>query len=344
MMSPQEPHRLSVVVPVYQGERTLPALLQELEPYTQPRLTSAGIPFVVTEVLLVHDNGPDRSDVVIRALAAQYPFVRPIWLSRNYGQHAATLAGMASSGGDWIITMDEDGQHDPASMPDLLDVALVEGSAVVYAAPTNRAPHGVWRNFSSRVAKAVIRLSSGAAHATDFQSYRLIIGDVGRSVAAYTGHSVYLDIAISWVTDKVSTGPIVLRNEGDRPSGYSYAKLFAHFWQMVLSSGTRGLRVVSLSGVGIAIVGILLAVLLVIKDVFFGGTTVAGWSSLMVVTLVLAGVLLLAIGVVAEYLGVAVNMAMGRPPYLIIADPASGPLGRATAEMEDRTSTEEPVH
>ncbi len=64
----------------------------------------------------------------------------------------------------------------------------------------------------------------------------------------------------------------------------------------------------------------------------------------MVVTLVLAGVLRLAIGVVAEYLGVAVNMAMGRPPYLIIADPASGPLGRVTAEVADRTSTEESRH
>jgi undecaprenyl-phosphate 4-deoxy-4-formamido-L-arabinose transferase len=344
MTNPQNPHRLSVVVPVYQGERTLTALLGELEQYAQPQLTSAGNPFVVSEVLLVYDNGPDRSDEVIRALAEQYDFVRPIWLSRNYGQHAATLAGMASSAGDWIITMDEDGQHDPASMPDLLDVALAEGSAVVYAAPTNRAPHGFWRNLSSRVAKAVIRLSSGAAHATDFQSYRLIIGDVGRSVAAYTGHSVYLDIAISWVADKVSTGPVVLRNEGDRPSGYSYVTLFGHFWRMVLSSGTRGLRVVSLSGVVIAIVGILLAVLLVLNDLLLGGTTVAGWSSLMVVTLVLAGVLLLAIGVVAEYLGVAVNMAMGRPPYLIIADPVSGPLGRARAEAAERTPAEEPSH
>ncbi len=86
--------------------------------------TPGGLPFRVAEVLLVNDCGPDDSAGVMRRLEREHPWVRTIWLSRNFGQHAATLAGMASSGGDWIVTMDEDGQHDPADIPTLLDVAM----------------------------------------------------------------------------------------------------------------------------------------------------------------------------------------------------------------------------
>jgi undecaprenyl-phosphate 4-deoxy-4-formamido-L-arabinose transferase len=92
-----EPHGVSVVVPVYQGRETLRRLLSELIPMATTSTTDHGARFRINEVLLVDDNGPDSSDEVIRELAESNDFVRPIWLSRNFGQHAATLAGMASS-------------------------------------------------------------------------------------------------------------------------------------------------------------------------------------------------------------------------------------------------------
>lgn len=332
------PMSISVVVPVYGGERTLDALVEELLPLTAPSSTPHGQPFVVDEVLLVHDNGPDRSDVVIRRLAAQFDFVRPIWLSRNFGQHAATLAGMASSGGEWIVTMDEDGQHNPADIGALLDAALETNSCVVYADPTNAKPHGFLRNAASSTAKRAIRSVSGVDHVTDFESYRLVLGEIGRSVAAYAGAGVYLDIAISWVTDRVTTCPVTLRAEADRPSGYSLSSLVGHFSRMLLSSGTRGLRLVSLIGVVAALCGLALAIFFLVQRLFFTTDLPAGWSSTMVVLLVGFGALLFSLGVVAEYVGVNVNMAMGRPLYLITTDPAQGPLGRVRTAPEESTT------
>src|SRR5262245_38590243 len=116
-------HRVSVVVPVYQGERTLGRLVAELEPLTHPQRTPQGHLFQVAEVILVHDGAADNSDVVMESLADRYPFVRPIWLSRNFGQHAATLAGVSSTASEWIVTMDEDGEHNPADVGRLLDRA-----------------------------------------------------------------------------------------------------------------------------------------------------------------------------------------------------------------------------
>jgi polyisoprenyl-phosphate glycosyltransferase len=320
-------HDVSIVIPVYRGEHTLPALLEEIVPLHQEFSSPAGNPVRVAEVLLVHDHGPDNSARVIRELAAKYDFVRAVWLSRNFGQHAATLAGMASSGGDWIMTIDEDGQYDPAYLGSMVDTALAEQATVVYAKPTNTAPHGPLRNFASKVAKTFIESILGSRGTQVFHSFRLVLGEVGRSVAAYAGAGVYLDVALGWVAGEVATCPVELRGEGDRPSGYSLRTLASHFWRMVLTSGTRLLRVVSVVGALMALIGLVVAVVLV-GNKLFGADLLPGWTSTMVAVLLSTGAILFALGIVAEYLGVAVNMAMGKPLYLIVSDPDQGPLGR----------------
>jgi polyisoprenyl-phosphate glycosyltransferase len=325
-----EEHTVSVVVPVYQGERHLADVLHDIAPLTVSQTSPGGVPFRIAEVFLVHDRGPDDSARVIRELAQEYDFVRPIWLSRNFGQHAATLAGMASAGGDWIVTLDEDGQHDPAYIGEMLDVAMEKQADVVYARPTNAAPHGFLRNAASRGAKRVVQSLSGGTDASLFHSYRLMIGEIGRSVAAYAGSGVYLDIALGWVAGSVATAPVRLRDEGeDRRSGYSLRRLLSHFWRMVLTGGTRGLRIVSLLGVLFALVGTIIAVFLVIRQLV-EPVPVQGWTSLTVIVLICTGAVLFSLGVIAEYIGVAVNMAMGKPLYLITQDPVEGPRGRRT--------------
>ncbi len=320
-------HQISVVVPVYRGEQHLPGLLAEIAALTEGRLSGDRNRYRVVEAVLVHDCGPDDSAAVIRGLADRYDWVRPVWLSRNFGQHAATLAGMASTAGEWIVTLDEDGQHDPADIAHLLDAAVRNRATLVYARPTNPAPHSAFRNVTSAVSKRVVNLLSDGVDASLFHSYRLILGEVGRSVAAYAGAGVYLDVALAWVAGRPSTAPVRLRSEGRRTSGYTTRALVSHFWRMVLTSGTKALRLVSALGIGFAVLGFLLAAWIVVGKLV-GHEVVQGWSSLMVVTLVSTGIVLLGVGIVAEYVGVAVNMAMGKPLYLITSDPARGPLHR----------------
>jgi polyisoprenyl-phosphate glycosyltransferase len=324
-------HTVSVVIPVYQGQSTLRAVVEELTGYLDEASTPDGHRFRVTEVLLSYDNGPDGSDEEIRKLAEQFEQVRPIWLSRNFGQHAATLAGMASSGGDWIVTMDEDGQHDPAYIPQMLDTAMRDQAGVVYALPTNSAPHGFLRNLASRGSKWVVEHWMRGTEVSSFQSYRLLLGEVGRSVAAYAGAGVYLDVALTWVNGRISQQPVVLRQEGDRPSGYSTRTLLSHFWRLVLTSGTRGLRVVTVLGMTFAVVGLGLAIWTIIGRIA-GANAQPGWASVLVVVALGTGAILFSLGVIAEYVGVAVNQAMGRPLFLIHGDPKDGPLGRRRSD------------
>lgn len=323
----ERPHELSVVIPVYQGEGTLAAIMAEIECLTAVTVSPDGYPFVVREVLLVCDNGPDDSPRVMRELDARYAFVRSVWLSRNYGQHAATLAGMASSGNEWIVTLDEDGQHDPGDIGGLLDTAMREQASVVYAKPTNPAPHGYLRNSASSTAKWLLTKLFSGSNAPDYQSFRLILGSIGRSVAAYSGSGVFLDVAMGWVAGTVVTSPVRLRDEGDRRSGYSTRRLFSHFWRMILSSGTRALRFVSILGVVVGAAGAAVALFILVSRLA-GNEVPQGWASTIVIVLLGFGAVLFSLGVIAEYIGINVNMAMGKPPYLITTDPAHGPLGR----------------
>jgi polyisoprenyl-phosphate glycosyltransferase len=325
-------HTMSIVIPVYQGEQSLPSLIEAIEPLTRGFTTPQGRTARVVEVVLVHDCGPDGSDRLMRRLAAEKDWVHAVWLSRNFGQHAATLAGMSYSGGDWVATLDEDGQYDPGDLGTMLDTAMREQADVVYASPLNAPPHGPLRNFASRAAKRSLRFATAQPHATAFNSYRLILGDVARSVAAYAGPGIYLDVALGWVARSVATSPVTLTAE-TRPSNYSLRSLLSHYWRMVLTGGTRPLRAVSAAGLVFAILGFLFA-LVIVGIRIYGDIPVAGWASVMIVTLLGAGVTLTALGIITEYVGVAVNMALGKPLFLMVSDRAEGPLGREDASQD----------
>lgn len=312
---------VSVVIPVYNGAATLPGVVKELEQLRSTQKTPGGREFRVDEVLLVWDRGIGGSDEVVRDLAARDEWVRPVWLSRNFGQHPATLAGMTSSGGDWIVTMDEDGQHDPGYIGNLLDTAYRDRAQLVYASPMNPPPHGFLRNAASRLTKWLfVRMLVSSDGPTAFNSYRLILGEAGRSVAAYTGAGVFLDVALSWVVTNPSTCPVMMRQEGRPASAYTLRRLFSHFWRLVISSGTRPLRFVSVMGILSALAGFGVAINSVIQKMV-GNVSVQGWTSVFVATLVVGGAVLFALGIIAEYIAASASMAMGKPVYVIVRDP-----------------------
>lgn len=312
--------RVSIVIPVYAGERSLPSLVAEIAPLTHPQTSPGGHSFVICEVLLVHDCGPDRSDQALEALRTQYPFVQPVWLTRNYGQHAATMAGMASATGDWVVTMDEDGQQDPASIGALLDCAVDTSLQLVYALPINAAPHGWLRNVLSRTAKETSTWLLGNRSIGRFNSFRLVDGEIARTLAAYCGNGVYLDVGLFWITGRVGHCPVQLRNEMDRPSGYSYFKLFGHFWSLVLTTGTRPLRFITVVGVFSIVLAFAIAAY-ALYGKFVEQVPVQGWASLLIVVAFFSGSILAALGVIAEYLAVTMGIVMGKPLYVVSTKP-----------------------
>jgi polyisoprenyl-phosphate glycosyltransferase len=319
-MTPPHTHRVSIVIPVYAGELTLPELVAEIAPLTQVQTTPEGRNYRVTEVLLVHDCGPDRSDRTLEALAARYDFIQPVWLSRNYGQHAATLAGMASAAGEWVVTIDEDAQQDPADIGVMLDCAVNSSLQLVYAQPVNSPPHGWARNLLSRAAKGVSTRMLGNRTIGRFNSFRLVDGEIARTLAAYCGNGVYLDVGLFWIAARIGHQPVRLRHELGRPSGYSYLKLIGHFWRLILTTGTRPLRLITVMGVASMILAMLVAAYALLAK-FYGQVPVQGWTSLLIVVSFFSGSILAALGVIAEYLAVTMGIVMGKPLYVVSTKP-----------------------
>lgn len=322
----QSAHSLSIVIPVFRGEQTLDSVVDELALFKNS-LEASSLGISLHEVILVHDCGSDRSDEVMRSLAQKFDFVKNVWLARNSGQHAATLAGMASSVGDWIVTMDEDGQHDPVSIPGMLKCALSTKSDLVYGRAINRLPHSHLRNLASRLTKSYLLplLTGGKAHY--FSSFRLMLGEIGRSLAAFASNDVYLDVALSWVARFATTHDVITRKEKREFSGYSLRSLTNHFVRLVLSAGTRPLRVASVIGGSSFVAGLVVAVMVAVGKVWYG-FNVVGWASMVSLLLTIGGLILLVLGIIAEYVGLLVRTAIGRPLYVIINDRATGPLYR----------------
>jgi glycosyltransferase involved in cell wall biosynthesis len=232
---------------------------------------------------------------------------------------------MASSTSDWIITIDEDGQQDPSDIPKMLDVALENNAQLVYARPTNRPPHGWLRNAASKITKGTVARFLTGGDVRDFNSFRLILGEVGRTISAYVGHGVYLDVALEWIVRKVATCDVELNPGTSRPSGYNRRNLLSHFWRLVLSSGTRLLRLASIAGVVSFFGGVALIIAVIFGKIFFD-YPVTGWASVFVALLLFGGSILLVMGIVAEYIGLLVRTSIGKPLYVIGSDPQQSAL------------------
>jgi len=320
-------HKISIVIPVFDAEKYLRELIEEIKPFTKTNLTPSGKKYVISEVILVNDCGSSLSAAIINSIEMEHSFVKSIWFSKNFGQHPATLAGMGSSSGDWIATLDEDGEHNPSEIANLLDTAILNKSQLVYASPTNSKRHGMARDILSSATKMIAKNFLGLNEVQNFQSFRLMLGSIGRSAAAYSGSGSFLDVSLSWLVSGSSTCQVVYRI-GKKESAYSTRNLFAHFWRLLLSSGTRVLRVITVTGVFLSFIGVVSAFYIVFLKLNSGNLP-QGWVSLIVVQLFFGGVILAFLGVIAEFVGITVNAAIGKPLFVVTDNPDNGPLGVA---------------
>ena len=312
---------LSTVTPVYRGGRYLRRLVDEIRELREA-LDRDRLPVEIVEAIFVDDASVDGSAAVLAELAAAHPWVKVVTLSRNFGQHPATVAGVLHACGDWVATLDEDLQHRPRLLVDLLARAAAESHDLVYAEPRGAVHGSVFRDATSRFYKTVMSWLAANPHIRRFNSFRMIRGSVARAAASVASHTTYFDVALCWFTDRVTSLPLPLKevraDERDH-SGYRLRSLLGHARRLLVSSEIKPLRVGGAVGVGALGLGVVGGALtLILKLVRPELIAVRGWTSLFLALTFFGGLLSLLLGIALEYLSDLHLQALGRPAFFVV--------------------------
>jgi len=298
---------LSVVIPVYNSENSLPELVDQL----QAILPTIGDTY---EIILVNDGSRDSSWQVIQDLQQARTEVVGINLMRNYGQHNALLCGVRAARYEIVITMDDDLQHPPAEIPRLL-VELDKGFDVVYGTPKKQA-HGLWRNLASWFTRLALQTAMSIKHARQVSAFRVFRTQVREAFSRYQSPFVILDVLLTWGTTKFSSIPVEHSPRQVGKSNYTFRKLISHAVNMVTGFTILPLQLASLLGFGFAVFG-LLVLLYVIGRYLIQGGSVPGFPFLASIIAIFSGVQLFALGIIGEYLARMHFRLMEKPTYVI---------------------------
>ena len=298
---------ISVVVPVYNSERSLPDLAARLKPVLDNAATQ-------WELILVNDASRDASWDAIRSLAAADPRIHGIDLMRNYGQHNALLCGIRAAKGTVIVTLDDDLQHPPEEIPALL-AKLNEGFDVVYGTAQQQ-QHGLLRDLASMLTKVALQHVMGAETARNVTAFRVFRTSVREAFADYRGADVAMDVLLTWGTSRFSAVRVRHDPRREGVSNYTVGKLITVAINLSTGFTTLPLRVASIVGFAFTLFGI--AVLCyVIGRYFIDHGSVPGFPFLASLTAIFSGAQLFALGIVGEYLARIHFRTMDRPAYAI---------------------------
>jgi undecaprenyl-phosphate 4-deoxy-4-formamido-L-arabinose transferase len=311
---------LSVVVPVYRSEESLPELVHR---------TRLALDELVGcyEIILVNDGSPDGSWETIRRLAEFNPCLRAINLMRNYGQHNALLAGIRTAQHEIIVTIDDDLQNPPEEIYKLL-AKLDQGYDVVYGTPL-ALQHGLWRNLSSRITKLALQSAMGAETASKVNAFRAFRTQLRDGFADYRSPYVSIDVLLTWSAKRFTNVDVQHAPRAIGESNYTFGKLVTHALNMMTGFSTWPLQAASLIGFTFTLFG--MAVLAyVIGRYFLLGYSVPGFPFLASIIAIFSGAQLFALGIIGEYLARMHFRMMERPPYVVRTM-----LGQATSEAAD---------
>lgn len=297
------PVELSVVIPVYGCSRSLPELHRRLVASIEP-LTGD------FEVVLVDDASPDGAWPVLCELAEADPRVRLLRLSRNFGQHAAITAGLTRSRGRWTVVMDCDLEEPPEEIPRLY-AAAQEGYDIVRGERTGRR-HTAFRRWSSKAYRYVFL--EGDRHA-GYGTLSIISRPVVEAFLSLRDRDREYQLVLDWLGFRQTTIHFQHGAREEGTSAYDLRRLFKVAFDGMFFRTTVLLRLIVLAGFVIALIGAGLAAYAVYARYAQGSP--AGYTSLVVLLLVLCGFIIISLGVVGLYVGRIFEQVKGRPLFVV---------------------------
>lgn len=297
---------VSVVVPVYNSQRSLEELARRLGPVLQSREDEY-------ELILVNDGSRDASWDVICQLATRYRWISGINLTRSFGQHNALLCGIRVARFGVVVTMDAGLQHPPEEIPELLD-KLEQGFDVVYGTPEQE-QHSLAHAAASRITRLALESTMGAATARKVSAFRAFRTTLRDAFESYRGPFVSIDVLLSWATTRFAAVRVRHEEQRARASNGKFRKLVGHAITMMMAFSTLPLRCASVIGFAFTLFGLAMLAFVVGRYAIYGGA-VPGFAFLASVIAIFSGAQLFALGIIGEYLA-RIHFRMERPAYAV---------------------------
>ena len=300
--------KVSFVIPCYRSEKTLPGVIKEIKE------TMAELAKYCYEIILVNDSSPDNTWKTIEQLSKENEHVIGINLSKNFGQHAALMAGMRESSGDFVICLDDDGQTPANEVGKLLD-ALEDNHDAVYARYGNK-KHSAFRNMGSKMNELMTRVMLGKPKELFVSSYFGVKRFVVEDMIRYQNSYPYVIGLVLRATKNIVNVDVNHREREEGRSGYTLKKLLGLWFNGFTAFSVTPLRIATVIGGGCAIIGFAYGIYVFIRRLL-DPNMVMGFSSLMCVILFVGGMMMIMLGLVGEYIGRIYISLNNSPQYVI---------------------------
>jgi len=302
-----DPVPVSVVVPVFNSQESLPVLFQRIADVFAAQHRAF-------DLILVDDRSRDGSWGVVTALAARSGNVRGLRMLRNFGQHNALLCGIRAAKYPIVVTIDDDLQNPPEEIPRLLERLDAE-TDVVYGTPEVES-HGLWRDLASQITKFVLHGAMGAETARKVSAFRAFRRHVTRAFEEYRSPYVSIDVLLTWGTQRFAA--VTVRNDARAygASNYTVGKLVRHALNMMTGFSVLPLQVASMLGFGMTAGGAC-ALAWVLGRYLVRGSVVPGFAFLACMIAIFSGTQLFALGIIGEYIARIHLRSMDRPSYAL---------------------------
>ena len=266
------------------------------------------------EIILVNDSSPDGVWYVITELARARKDVKAISFSRNFGQHAALMAGYQVAKGNIIVTADDDGQTPLDQVFELIK-KLEEGYDVVYA-KYRKTKQSFWRRCGSWVNAKMSESLIGKPKKIDSNSFFVMRRFVAQEMLRYRNSYPYIGGLIFRATKNIANVTVEHRQRMEGKSGYTVFKLIKLWMNGFTAFSVLPLRASSLVGVICAIVGFIFGIVTVIRKLVIPDISV-GWSSTVSIMLFIGGLIMLMLGMIGEYIGRIYICLNNAPQYVV---------------------------
>ena len=311
--------KVSFVIPCYRSEHTLEHVVTEIREKMQ-ELTKQ----YAYEIILVNDCSPDGTLAVIRRLCQEDPFIKGISFARNFGQHAALMAGLRQAAGDYVVCLDDDGQT-PADEVDKLLEKLEEGFDAVYAKYEYK-QHSLFRNLGSKVNELMTRVMLNKPKELYVSSYFAVRRFVVEDMVRYENSYPYVIGLVLRTTKNITNVVVQHREREEGRSGYTLKKLLGLWFNGFTAFSVKPLRIATAVGVFSACAGFLYGIYTIIKRLINPAVPM-GFSALMAALVFFGGMIMIMLGLIGEYIG-RIYISMNNSPQYVIRERLNCEIGK----------------